>query len=265
MIIVSSSKAGAIRFIMVSVSDLCPLIAGFGVRHRKKFRVFPSRSALFVGAFCPDQGATIGARPALSSNEQVPAMQVPAEIAFHNVESSASTEVAIRDHIARLDRIYDRMTTCRVRVDQRNQNSSGTIPPVVHIEIVVPGHRDIVVSHEAGHLQRKYQSPDLHNAVNEAFRIAETQLAKFKDRRLDRAVEQTHEAAREFIGQVAEVTPGKDFGFLMTKEGGLLYFHRNSVLSGHFDDFSRGDDVTYVEEMGDTGPIASKVRGAHAR
>ena len=192
-------------------------------------------------------------------------MQVPAEIAFHNVESSTSTEAMIRDHIARLDRIYDRMTTCRVRVDQRNQNINGTIPPVVHIEIIVPGHNDIVVSHQADHLQRKYQSPDLHNAINEAFRIAETQLGKFKDKRTDRKAELKHDAAREFTGQVAEVTPGKDFGFLMTKEGALLYFHRNSVLSGHFDDFSRGDDVTYVEEMGDTGPIASKVRVTHAR
>ena len=57
------------------------------------------------------------------------------------------------------------------------------------------------------------------------------------------------------------MTPEKDHGFLMTKEGGLLYFHRNSVLSGNFDKLKRGDEVTYVEDMGDTGPIATKVRG----
>ena len=187
-------------------------------------------------------------------------MQIPAEIAFHNIESSESIEEAIRDHIARLERIYDRMTTCRVRVDQRNQNSSGSIPPVVHIEISVPGGGDIVVAHEAGHLQRKFQAPDLRNAINEAFRIAEMRLAKYKDKLTDRTVAQTHEAAQEFTGQIAEMTPDKDFGFLMTKEGGLLYFHRNSVLSGSFDQLKRGDDVTYVEDMGDTGPIATKVR-----
>jgi cold shock CspA family protein len=32
------------------------------------------------------------------------------------------------------------------------------------------------------------------------------------------------------------------------------------VLSGDFDKLRRGDDVTYVEHMGDTGPIATKVR-----
>jgi cold shock CspA family protein len=69
-----------------------------------------------------------------------------------------------------------------------------------------------------------------------------------------------HEAASEFRGQVAELTPGEDFGFLMTKEGALLYFHRNSMLSGDFDRLHRGDDVSYVEAMGDNGPTASKVR-----
>jgi ribosomal subunit interface protein len=187
-------------------------------------------------------------------------MQIPAEIAFHNIQSSDGIEDVIRDHISRLDRIYGRMTTCRVRVDQRNQNASGTIPPVVHIEISVPGKSDIVVAHEAGHLQRKFQAPDLRNAINEAFRIAEQRLAKYKDKLTDRMIGETHEAAQSFVGQVAELTPEKDHGFLMTKEGGLLYFHRNSVLSGDFDKLRRGDDVTYVEEMGDTGPIASKVR-----
>jgi ribosome-associated translation inhibitor RaiA len=188
-------------------------------------------------------------------------MQIPLEIAFHNVESSASAEDAIRSHVERLDHIFGRMTACRVRVDQCNQNAKGTIPPVVHIEISVPGHNEIVVAHEPEHLQRKYQTPDLHNAINEAFRIAERRLSKFKDKLTDHGcAAMTHEAANAFRGQVAELTPEEDFGFLMTKEGGLLYFHRNALLSGDFDNLHRGDAVSYVEDMGDTGPIATKVR-----
>jgi ribosomal subunit interface protein len=192
--------------------------------------------------------------------ERVVCMQIPAEIAFHNIEASESVEAVIRDHISRLERIYDRMTTCRVRVDQRNQNASKSIPPVVRIEISVPGRGEIVVTHEAEHLQRKFQAPELKNAINEAFRIAEMRLAKYKDKLTDRTTGPTHEALQQFTGQIAELTPDKDFGFLMTKEGGLLYFHRNSVLAGDFDKLRRGDDVTYVEDMGDTGPIATKVR-----
>jgi len=193
-------------------------------------------------------------------------MQIPVDIAFHNLPSSAAAEGAIRDHIGRLERIYKRMTTCRVRVDQRNQNQSETIPPVVRIEISVPGHKDIVVSHEPGYLQHKFQTPDLYNAINEAFRIAELRLSKYKDKLCDHGTaEMGHEASNEFRGQVAELTPDQDFGYLMTKEGGLLYFHRNSVLSGDFDALNRGDEVSYVETMGDTGPIASKVRVPNGR
>ncbi|HEX3161350.1 MAG TPA: cold shock domain-containing protein, partial [Pseudolabrys sp.] len=144
---------------------------------------------------------------------------------------------------------------------QRNQNVNETMPPVVHIDISVPGHNDIVVAHEADHLQRKYQAPDLRNAINEAFRIAERRLGKYKDKLTDHGIaERGHEAANEFRGQIAEITPERDFGFLLTKEGGLLYFHRNSLLSGDFDGLERGDEVSYVEQTGDTGPIASKVR-----
>lgn len=193
-------------------------------------------------------------------------MQIQPEISFHNCDRSAAIEDAIQEHIERLERIFGHLTTCKVRVDQRNQNQNETIPPVVRIEITVPGHKEIVVAHEPDHLQRKYQAPELSNAVNEAFRIAEVRLSKFKDKLTDHGTaDLRHEAANEFRGQIAELTPGEDFGFLMTKEGGLLYFHRNSLLSGEFDHLHRGDEVSYVEDVGDTGPIATKVRVAERR
>jgi ribosome-associated translation inhibitor RaiA/cold shock CspA family protein len=190
-------------------------------------------------------------------------MQSPLEIAFRNTVSSESAEAAIHEHVERLERIYGRMTTCRVRVDQRNQNENDTIPPVVHIEISVPGHREIVIAHESDHLRRKFQAPDLRNAINEAFRIAERCLSKYKDKVTDHGVAaRSHEASNEFRGQIAELTPEKDFGYVMTKEGSLLYFHRNSLLTGGFDRLRLGDEVSYVEQVGDTGPTASKVRAA---
>ena len=187
-------------------------------------------------------------------------MQVPLEIAFHNIEHSHRAETQIRDHVARLEEIYDRLTACRVRVDQRATNSNQTIPPVVRIEISVPGFKDIVVAHEPDRLQRKFQRPDLNNAIHEAFRIAERQLSEFKEKLTNRTCALMHESANEFLGQIAEITSEEDFGFLLNKEGGMLYFHRNSLLSGAFDRLKRGDHVTYVEEVGDTGPIATKVR-----
>jgi cold shock CspA family protein/ribosome-associated translation inhibitor RaiA len=187
-------------------------------------------------------------------------MQVPLELSFHNVEHAQWVEDNIRARVAELESLYGRLVSCRVRVEQRADNQHGTIPPVVRIELGIPGHNDIVVSHEPEHLQRKFQRPDLRNAIHEAFRIAERRLRDLKEVRERRTKEPHHDSENQSLGQIAETMPGHDHGFLLTKEGGLLYFHRNAMLSGDLDTLERGDDVYYVEDIGDTGPIATKVR-----
>lgn len=182
------------------------------------------------------------------------------QIAFHHVDNAEWAEAEIRAHIADLEKIYDRLTACRVRVDRRATNDSDTIPPVVRIELGIPGRSDLVVSHEPEHLQRKYKRPELRNAINEAFRIAERQLLDIKTNRDGRTKEMHHDTPNQLLGQVAELHPDDDFGYLITASGGLLYFHRNGLLSGDFDSLRRGAAVYYVEEVGDTGPIAAKVR-----
>lgn len=184
-------------------------------------------------------------------------MQVPLEIGFHNIDSSTWAENEIRDRVAQLESRFGRINSCRVRVDQR---AKAGVPPVVRIEIGLPGRADIVVSHEPDHLQQKFQDPDLKTAIVEAFRIAERQLVNHKEQLQGRTKAQHHDAANQFLGQVAELHAERDHGFLLTKEGGLLYFHRNSVLQGSFDNLKRGVEVLYVEDVGDTGPIATKVR-----
>src|SRR5215471_10294101 len=140
-----------------------------------------------------------------------PMLQVPLEIAFHNIESSRWAEQEIRARVAELERLYDRLVSCRVRIDQRAKDLTGTIPPVVHIELGIPGRTDLVVSHEPDHLLRKYQHPDLHKAINEAFRIAELQLLDLKEQRDGRTKIGGHDTENQSLGQVAEITPEQDF------------------------------------------------------
>src|SRR5436190_4104220 len=136
---------------------------------------------------------------------ELPVLQVPLEIAFHNIESSEWAEQEIRGRVAELERIYGRLISCRVRIDQRAKDLTGTIPPVVHIELGIPGRKDLVVSHEPEHLLRKYQHPDLHHAILEAFRIAERRLLDLKDQRDDRNKGVAHQSEQQFLGQIAEI------------------------------------------------------------
>jgi ribosome-associated translation inhibitor RaiA/cold shock CspA family protein len=187
-------------------------------------------------------------------------MQVPLEITFHNIDLSDWVENAIRDRVAKLEHIYDRITSCRVRVELRARHSNNTVPPVVRIEIGIPGSKELVVSHEPEHLQRRYQTPDVRNAIADAFHIAERRLVELKNQRQRHTKQPLHDDANQFLGQVAEIFPEEDHGFILNNVGSSLYFHRNSLLSGDFDALKRGDELHYVEEAGDTGPIATKVR-----
>ena len=185
-------------------------------------------------------------------------MQVPLELAFRHVDSTEWAEAEIRERVAKLERIYDRLVSCRVKVDRPNQ--AHGVPPVVRIELGIPGRAELVVAADPEHLRRRFQTPDLRNAINESFRIAEQQLFELKEQRNRRTKQPHHDDANQYLGQVAEMHLDDDHGFLLTKEGGLLYFHRNSLLNDDFDKLTRGAEVHYIEKIGDTGPIATKVR-----
>jgi cold shock CspA family protein len=189
-------------------------------------------------------------------------MQIPLEIAFHKIDKSEWAENEIRSRVGKLEALYGGLVGCRVRVDQRADKNRT--PPVVRIEMSVPGAKDLVVAYEPERLLQKFQNPDLRNAISDAFDAAERQIVDFKRQREGGATADYHDGTNQFLGQIAEMHPEEDHGFLMTKEGSLLYFHRNSLLNGDFDRLKRGDEVHYVEDMGDTGPTAAKVRPVDA-
>ncbi|HYC01988.1 MAG TPA: HPF/RaiA family ribosome-associated protein [Azospirillaceae bacterium] len=180
-------------------------------------------------------------------------MQSPLEIAFHNMDSNPGAETMIRERFEKLERLYDGLVGARVSVEaQHKQHRTGNVFDV-HIVLMVPGHNNLVVSREPKKAKEKYAHPDLHTSIRDAFEAAERQLIEFK--RQLRGEVKRHDF--EVMGQIAQLAD--DHGFLMTNTGGMLYFHRNSVINPRFEDLSRGDSVLYVEEMGDTGPTASKV------
>ena len=49
-------------------------------------------------------------------------------------------------------------------------------------------------------------------------------------------------------------------GFIQTKDGRELYFHKNSLLNAGFEEVEVGNEVRFVEENGDEGPQASSIR-----
>jgi cold shock CspA family protein len=102
---------------------------------------------------------------------------------------------------------------------------------------------------------RDIHRPGCRLALRNAFKAAERRLLDYKRRQ--RGEVKPHEES--FAGQISQLYPAEDHGFLLTHEGTQLYFHRNSLVQRDFDALQVGDRVHFVATVGDTGPIASKV------
>ncbi len=183
-------------------------------------------------------------------------MDRPLDIAFHNIDASESLEETIRAHVERLDERFPHLIGCRVSVEAPHHQHQTGNEVSVHITLAVPG-RDLVVSH-APHKSREHRRhPDARSAVKDAFRAAERQLETFKGRLQD---DDTKPSGSALAGTVALVEPGADHGFLLTAFGTQLYFHRDSLTNASLAELEAGTVVHYVEEDGDAGPVATKVR-----
>lgn len=181
-------------------------------------------------------------------------MEIPLKITFHNLDPSEALEADIRERVAKLERIYDRLVGCRVSVEAlHKQHRQGNVHEC-HIELRVPTG-EIVVSNQPRRVKENYANPDAYVVVREAFAIAERKLKQFKQR----LVGDVKRHPPLFQGEVAELNLAQGFGFITTHTGARLYFHRNSLMNEDFNWLEPGTAVHFIEAMGDTGPTASKV------
>ena len=181
-------------------------------------------------------------------------MDIPLEISFHNVSPSDKIEMLIREHVQRLEKIYPHLVGCRVSVEvPHKQHHSGNIPEV-HIALRVPG-REIAVSREPHKAKQRRATLNIQSSMKDAFRAAEKRLKDFKQQQYGEV------KAKEMPiqGTIAQLIAEKNYGFIATGNGEELYFHRNSVADGGFDNLHEGDAVQYSVVMGDKGPSAGRV------
>jgi cold shock CspA family protein len=186
----------------------------------------------------------------------------------------AGLEEMVHKESAKLERFYDRITSCRVVVE-RPQGAESAKLYHVRIDLGLP-NRELVVKHAPtlhGTLQDiktedsgpEAESVLLHKsperAIHEAFHEMRRRLQDYA-RRQDGFVKNIRKLAE---GEVREIFPSEGYGFLRTTDDRKIYFSKESVLDGHFDRLRAGTRVRFAEEMGDKGPQASTVRIVHPR
>jgi len=180
-------------------------------------------------------------------------MQMPLQISFHNMASSAAIEARVRERAARLERFFDAIISCRVTVEApHKQPHRSTVG--IRIDIGVAG-KEIVIKREQRHHESR---DDAYQVIGVAFDAAERQLEQHA--RLLRREVKSHDGP--IYARIVRLYPEQSYGFLETPGGPTVYFHRAVLEDGAFDQCQVGSEVMYslADDEGPMGPQASRVR-----
>lgn len=181
-------------------------------------------------------------------------METPLELTFTNMERNDALVSFVQDKAARLDKFFDRITSCHVYVkaphlSHRKGNLYG-----VRIELRVPGDELFVDSGKND--EPAHEHPEV--AIRDAFSAMERRLKAWKQKIGGKV--KTHEGALQ--GKIVEINHNEGYGQIIATDNRLIYFHRNSVVEGSFDDLQQRDRVELVVQADESeiGPQASTVR-----
>lgn len=94
-------------------------------------------------------------------------MQTPLQITFHGIDPSDALSSAIRERVAGLEKLYDRMTGCHVVVEIPGRHQHQGKQFVVRIDMTVPGSELVVT---------KQHHEDVYVALRDAFDAARRRL-----------------------------------------------------------------------------------------
>lgn len=179
-------------------------------------------------------------------------MEVPPEISFRDIDPSDMHRDKIREEIDKLERYFDRITACRVVVDQPHKQAEHGNQYRVGIRLTVPT-KQLVVNRNP---TERDDSQNLDTAITDAFQAMRRQLEQYvQQMRSDR---QKGEAPVRH-GKIVRLMPDESYGFIRTPDGRDVYFHENTLSSATLDDLNAQHPVWFTEEQGDKGPMAGEV------
>jgi ribosomal subunit interface protein len=105
-------------------------------------------------------------------------MQTPLEIIFTDTDRSPAAETYVRERVERLERRYDRITSCHVFVAAPHRQHRKGNAYEVRIELRLPG-TELAVNNRPGDDDAH---ADPYVAIRDAFNAMESQLEQWKGR-----------------------------------------------------------------------------------
>jgi cold shock CspA family protein/ribosome-associated translation inhibitor RaiA len=194
---------------------------------------------------------------------------------FRGVRRSDRVEAEVTARLRKLETYYHGIMGCHVLLELVQRHHEAGNHYHVRIDLTVPGE-EIVVSHEASlhatdqdiHLAKATKQDEAEPerkhalvAIHEAFHVARRRLQDYARRQ--RGAVKT--PVRQAQGQISQLFPVDEYGYIEAEDGHEVYFQKSSVLRDAFDRLAVGTAVSFVEEPGEKGPQASTVRLVHPR
>jgi ribosomal subunit interface protein len=173
-------------------------------------------------------------------------MQLPVQVTYRGMESSAAIEDAVREKAAKLEQFHPRLMSCRVVIEQAGRHQTKGKQFVVRVDLKAPGG-EIAVNRD--------HDQDVYAALRDAFDAARRKLEDFI--RESRGDIKHHELTQS--GTVARILADEGYGFIATPDGRELYFSRENVVTPPFEHLAEGTAVHFIEELAAEGPQAKRV------
>ena len=178
-------------------------------------------------------------------------MTFPIKITFRDIDPSPAIEADIRKHAEKLGEFDDRIHWCNVSVEAEGKHQRKGRHYKIVINLGLPGKT--ITANRAG--PRNEARSDIYVAIRDSFSAIGRQVEDHARVRRDEV--KSHETPQS--GRVVKIFPAEGYGFIETPSG-EVYFHRNSVAGGEFDQLTPGQEVRFSEAVGDKGPQATLVR-----
>jgi len=120
-------------------------------------------------------------------------MTLPVQITYRNLQPSPAVTARVHSEVAKLDRYFSRITSCRVMIEAPHRHHKWGELFHIRLELGVPG-AELVVKHEpsahsalaneAGakwtkHLETNPRHKDIYIAIHDAFKEARRSLADY--------------------------------------------------------------------------------------
>lgn len=166
-------------------------------------------------------------------------MQIPLELAFHEIDPSEFVESHIRDRVERLETFHDRITSCRVIVEAPHRDKRRVKQFRVRINTRVPG-AELVAESKPTEDDDDGQN-DLYFAIDDAFDSLERQLKKLGEKL--RANRQQRPQATK--GVIASLNHEDNRGMIEAMDGRELSFTNEDVHNAELASLSEGDTVEF--------------------